>query len=77
MVGYGGSIPQGVERDISLASPAGYLARWMAHLDLEPAILAGPDLDGGAVQKIAAARDRGRCLALFLTNAICTTRATR
>jgi len=70
MVGYGGSIAQGVERDISVASQASYLARWMAHLNLEPAILAGHDLGGGVVQ-IAAVRDRARCLALFLTNAIC------
>jgi len=70
MVGYGASIPQGVERDISVAAQAGYLARWMAHLDLEPAILVGHDLGGGVVQ-IAAVRDPARCRGLILTNAIC------
>lgn len=69
MVGYGASIPQGVDRDISIAAQAGYLARWMAHLDLEPALLVGHDLGGGVVQ-IAAVRDRDRCRGLFLTNAI-------
>jgi len=70
MVGYGASIPQGAERDISVAAQAGYLASWMEHLDLEPAILAGHDLGGGVVQ-IAAVRARARCRGLFLTNAIC------
>ncbi len=69
MVGYGASIAQGAERDISVAAQAAYLARWMAHLDLEPAILAGPDLGGGVVQ-ITAVRDRDRCRGLFLTNSI-------
>jgi pimeloyl-ACP methyl ester carboxylesterase len=69
MVGYGASIPQGDGRDISIAAQAGYLARWMEHLDLEPAILAGHDLGGGVVQ-IAAVREPARCRGLFLTNAI-------
>lgn len=69
MVGYGASIPQGAERDISIAAQAANLARWMAHLGLEPAILAGHDLGGGVVQ-IAAVRDRARCRGLFLTNVV-------
>ena len=70
MVGYGASIPQGAERDISIAAQAAYLSRWMAHLNLEPAILAGHDLGGGVVQ-IVAVRDPARCRGLFLTNSIC------
>lgn len=69
MVGYGASIPQGAKRDISIAAQASYLARWMEHLELKPAILVGHDLGGGVVQ-IAAVRDRARCRGLFLTNAI-------
>jgi pimeloyl-ACP methyl ester carboxylesterase len=69
MVGYGASIPQGDGRDISVAAQAGYLLRWMAHLGLEPAVLAGHDLGGGVVQ-IAAVRERARCRGLFLTNTI-------
>ncbi|MFU8829387.1 MAG: alpha/beta fold hydrolase [Phycisphaerales bacterium] len=67
MVGYGASIPQGANRDISIARQARYLAAWMTHLDLEPAILVGHDLGGGVVQ-IAAVRDRARCRGILLSN---------
>ncbi len=70
MVGYGASIPAGRDRDISVGAQAGYLARWMEHLGLEPAILAGHDVGGGVIQ-IAAVRNRELCRGLFFTNAIC------
>ncbi len=60
IVGYGASIPQRAERDISVAAQAAYLTGWMAHLGLEPAILARHDLGGGVVQ-IGRVRDRARC----------------
>lgn len=69
MVGYGASIPEGRERDISVASQAQYLASWLRHLGIEQAILAGHDLGGGVAQ-IAAVRNPGLCRGLFLTNAI-------
>jgi pimeloyl-ACP methyl ester carboxylesterase len=69
MADYGASIAQGEDRDISVAAQAGYLLRWMAHLDLDPAVLAGHDLGGGVVQ-IAAVREPARCRGLFLTNSI-------
>lgn len=69
MVGYGASIPEGRERDISVGRQADYLVSWLKHLGIEQAILAGHDLGGGVVQ-IAAVRHPGLCRGLFLTNAI-------
>ncbi|HEV7268002.1 MAG TPA: alpha/beta fold hydrolase [Falsiroseomonas sp.] len=70
MVGYGESIPEGRERDISVARQADYLLAWMDALGLRRVVLAGHDLGGGVVQ-IAAARRPSVCAGLFLTNAIC------
>lgn len=69
MIGYGGSIPQGRDRDISVGRQADYLAVWLRHLGIEKAVLVGHDLGGGVVQ-IAAVRNPGLCAGLFLTNAI-------
>lgn len=69
MVGYGDSIPQGIDRDISVGRQADYLLAWLRALGIERAILAGHDLGGGVVQ-IAALRMPGVCAGLFLTNAI-------
>lgn len=70
MVGYGASIPEGRQRDISVARQADYLFAWARAIRLEWAVLAGHDLGGGVVQ-IAAVRHPGFCRGLFLTNAIC------
>lgn len=69
MVGYGASIPEGRDRDISVGRQADYLAAWLRHLGIETAVLAGHDL-GGGVAHIAAVRNPGLCAGLFLTNAI-------
>lgn len=69
MVGYGASIPEGRDRDISVGRQADYLASWLKHLGIEQAVLAGHDLGGGVAQ-IAAVRHPGLCRGLFLTNAI-------
>jgi pimeloyl-ACP methyl ester carboxylesterase len=69
MVGYGKPIPEGRERDISVGRQAEYLAWWLESLGIERALLAGHDLGGGVVQ-IAAVRNPGLALGLFLTNAI-------
>lgn len=69
MVGYGASIPQGEERDISVSRQADYLVDWLNELGIERAIFAGHDLGGGVAQ-IAAVRHPGFCAGLFLTNAI-------
>lgn len=69
MVGYGQSIAEGRDRDISVARQAEYLAQWMRHLGIEQAVLVGHDLGGGVVQ-IAAVRQPNLCCGLFLTNAI-------
>lgn len=70
MVGYGASIPQGRDRDISVSGQADHLAAWLRALDIPRAILVGHDLGGGVVQ-IAAVRHPGICAGLLLTNAIC------
>jgi pimeloyl-ACP methyl ester carboxylesterase len=69
MVGYGGSIDQGRERDISVARQAEYLIRWMDDRELDRAILVGHDLGGGVAQ-IAATNHPDRVSGLVLTNAI-------
>jgi pimeloyl-ACP methyl ester carboxylesterase len=69
MVGYGASIPEGRNRDISVARQADYLASWLKQMGIEQAVFAGHDLGGGVAQ-IAAVRNPGRCVGLFLTNSI-------
>lgn len=69
MVGYGESIPEGRDRDISVRAQAGHLLDWLDEMRIERAVLAGHDLGGGVVQ-IAALRAPERCAGLLLTNAI-------
>ena len=69
MVGYGASIAQGRDRDISVNAQADYLASFLDALDIRRAVLAGHDLGGGVVQ-ILAVRRPDLCVGLFLTNAI-------
>lgn len=69
MVGYGESMPEGRNRDISVGRQADYLVRWLDQLEIEQAVFAGHDL-GGGVAHIAAVRNPARCRGLFLTNAI-------
>ncbi len=69
MVGYGASIPQGRDRDMSVGRQTDYLVTWLRHLGLDQVVLAGHDLGGGVAQ-IAAVRNPGLCRGLFLTNAI-------
>ncbi len=69
MVGYGGSMQQGRDRDISVAKQVDYLASWMWELKLEDAILVGHDLGGGVVQ-ILAAEHPDLVRGFVLTNAI-------
>ncbi len=70
MVGYGGSIPEGKERDISVGKQADYLIAWMEAVGLEKAVLVGHDLGGGVAQ-IAAVRHPERVAGLVLMNSIC------
>lgn len=70
MVGYGESISQGINRDISVSRQADYLVRWLDHLKIKRAVFVGHDLGGGVAQ-IAAVRHPERCQGLLLTNAIC------
>ena len=70
MVGYGGSIAAGRDREISVAKQADYLSSWMRELGLEDAVLVGHDLGGGVAQ-ILAVRHPGMVRGLVLTNAIC------
>lgn len=70
MPGYGASIPEGRDRDISVGTQADYLVAWMRAQGIHRAILAGHDLGGGVAQ-IAAVRHPEMVSGLFLTNAIC------
>ena len=70
MVGYGSSIGEGRDRDISVGKQADYLASWMRELELEKAILVGHDLGGGVAQILAV--DQPELVGgLVFTNAIC------
>jgi pimeloyl-ACP methyl ester carboxylesterase len=67
MTGYGDSIPEGRDRDISVGAQADRLLAWLAHLGIERAVLVGHDLGGGVVQ-IAAVRRPHACAGLLITN---------
>ena len=70
MVGYGASIPEGRDRDISVAMQAHYLADWMREVGLgNGAVVVGHDLGGGVAQ-ILAVRNPELVRALALTNCI-------
>lgn len=71
MVGYGASIDEGRERDVSVAKQAEYLAAWMRAVGLdEGAVVVGHDLGGGVAQ-ILAVRQPELVRGLVLANAIC------
>ncbi len=71
MVGYGDSIREGWDRDISVSRQAEYLAGWMRGVGLGGgAVIVGHDLGGGVAQ-ILAVRHPELVRGLVLTNAIC------
>ncbi len=71
MVGYGGSILEGRDRDISVGRQADYLAAWMREVGLESgAVVVGHDLGGGVAQ-ILAVRHPKLVRGLVLANAVC------
>jgi pimeloyl-ACP methyl ester carboxylesterase len=70
MVGYGASIEEGRDRDISVAKQADYVAAWMREVGLESAFLVGHDLGGGVAQ-ILAVHHPELVRGLVLINAIC------
>jgi pimeloyl-ACP methyl ester carboxylesterase len=70
MPGYGTSIPQGANKDLSLSTQAGYLLDWLDSLALEvKPVLVGHDLGGGVAQ-IAAVRQPDAFAGLMLTNSV-------
>lgn len=71
MVGYGGSIREGWDRNISVGRQADYLAAWMREVGLgSGAVVVGHDLGGGVAQ-ILAVRHPELVKGLVLTNSIC------
>lgn len=69
MVGYGASIPQGIDRDLSVAQQALYLLNWLRALRIRRAVLVGHGLGGGVVQ-IAAREQPELCAGLVLVNSV-------
>lgn len=56
MPGYGTSIPQGANKDLSLSAQAGYLLEWLDSLNLgQKPVLVGHDLGGGVADSRPAA----------------------
>ena len=70
MVGYGESIAEGRNRDLSLSAQAGYLLAFLDRLGISRAVLGGHDLGGGVAQ-IAAVRRPAVAAGLFFTNCVC------
>lgn len=69
MPGYGKSIPEGRNRDISVSAQARYLRAFLHRMEIPRAVLVGHDIGGGVVQ-VAALREPGLCEGLLLTNAV-------
>lgn len=69
MVGYGESIPEGIDREIGVARQARYLRAWMEDQAIDRAVLVGHDLGGGVAQ-VLAVDDPDRVESLLLTNSI-------
>jgi pimeloyl-ACP methyl ester carboxylesterase len=70
MVGYGASIEEGWDHDISVAKQADYLASWMRGVGLQSVFLVGHDLGGGVAQ-ILAVRQPELVRGVVLMNSIC------
>lgn len=70
MVGYGRSIVEAKDRDISVAREGDYLHAWLDAIGVADVVLVGHDLGGGVAQ-IAAVRQPERCARLVLVNSIC------
>lgn len=56
LIGYGGSIPLGEGRDVSMSAQAEYLASALPRAGIDSAVLVGHDLGGGVVQALAVHR---------------------
>lgn len=69
MRGYGESMPERADRDISVDAQAERLLAWLDAINISRAILVGHDLGGGVVQ-IAAVRRRSLATGLVLMNCI-------
>lgn len=69
MVGFGWSIPEGLDRDISVARQAEYLGAFLRNRNIEQALFVGHDLGGGVVQRFAADNPE-RCLGLVLVDCV-------
>lgn len=52
LVGFGWSMEQGLDRDISVASQADYLYGWLQHLGIRQAVFVGHDVGGGVIQQL-------------------------
>ena len=53
-VGFGWSMQEGLERDISIPSQAQYLYDWLQHLSIKRAVFVGHDYGGGVIQQLLA-----------------------
>lgn len=51
-VGFGWSMEQGLDRDISVARQADYLHDWLQQLGIREAVFVGHDVGGGVVQQL-------------------------
>jgi pimeloyl-ACP methyl ester carboxylesterase len=52
LVGFGWSMEEGMEHDISLPKQADFLYDWLKHLNITKAIFVGHDLGGGVLQHL-------------------------
>lgn len=52
LVGFGWSMEQGLDRDISVERQADYLYDWLQHLGISQAVFVGHDVGGGVLQQL-------------------------
>lgn len=69
LVGYGWSIPEGLNRHISPAKQMEYLKKWLQYMNIDRAVFVGHDVGGGAIQALLVDEPE-RALGLILSDAV-------
>ncbi|PRY10896.1 pimeloyl-ACP methyl ester carboxylesterase [Pontibacter ummariensis] len=69
LVGFGWSMEEGLERDISVAKQAEYLYAWLLHKGITQAVFVGHDLGGGVLQRLLSQHPE-LCMGLTLVDCV-------
>lgn len=68
-VGFGWSMEEGFDRDISVAKQAEYLHDWLEHMGITRAVFVGHDLGGGVIQQLLTKHPK-LCMGLVLADCV-------